>query len=410
MIQTTFRVEGVADRGDRGPHENQDIAKRHVVRGNAAGSEAAGAAAYGRGQSELSLSLIMPTVSWTGAFSACGRRALAAVEQAAGAAELIVVFDGLPPPRPSWLDRPGVTVLKTGRRLGPATARNLAAGTARGRILFFVDADVEISMDALDRVISAFDADPDLAGIFGAYDDEPAADGVVSRFRNLLHHHTHVAHPGRAGTFWSGCGAIATPVFLDVGGFDESYRLPSVEDIELGMRVAAENRRITLDPDLRCKHLKQWTFSNMIVADVMHRATPWTKLILSSRHLPTTLNIDWIGRISGISVVILVASLLASSLVPAARWVALASALTLAALNLSFYRLCLRKGGLGFAISSFALHALFFLYSTITFGVVVLRRCLNPLPGPGSCQHPISDQNTPATAHVGLSAPTGPLR
>jgi transposase len=30
----------------------------------------------------------------------------------------------------------------------------------------------------------------------------------VSRFRNLLHHHTHTTHPGPACTFWAGCGAV----------------------------------------------------------------------------------------------------------------------------------------------------------------------------------------------------------
>ncbi|NCY03622.1 MAG: glycosyltransferase family 2 protein, partial [Planctomycetia bacterium] len=155
----------------------------------------------------VAITVVMPTVSWTGTFAACGRRILGLLDETAMPAEFIVVFDGPAPRTPMWLERPDVRVLSTGTRSGPARARNLAAAAARGRILFFVDADVELDSHALDHVVTAFGADPDLVGIFGAYDDEPAAEGVVSRFRNLLHHHTHIVHAGRADTFWSGCGA-----------------------------------------------------------------------------------------------------------------------------------------------------------------------------------------------------------
>lgn len=322
------------------------------------------------------ISVIMPTVSWTGPFAACGRRVLEMLDSAAVASEFVVVFDGPAPATPIWLDRSGVRILSTGQRLGPASARNLAAGSARGRILLFVDADVELGPQSLEHVATAFDADPDLSAVFGAYDDEPAAEGVISQFRNLLHHHTHVDHPGPATTFWSGCGAMRTKAFLDVGGFDENYAFPSVEDIELGMRVCAHGGKIVLDPSLRCKHLKQWTFPGMLVADVFHRAIPWTYLIMRTRRLPATLNIDWRGRLSGVLSLVMVASVPLILFVPSFRWPALGAAVGLLALNIGFYALCMRKRGFRFAASSFALHALYFFYSTITFGVVVLREIL----------------------------------
>ena len=326
-----------------------------------------------RGGRQIDLSVIMPTIFWSGTFERCARRVLSLLDETAANVEVVFAFDGNPPPVPAWLDRPNVRIVKTGSCSGPAIARNLAAESALGEILFFVDADVELAPDAIDRVHAAFAADPDLVGLFGSYDDEPAAVGLASTFRNLLHHHTHVSNPGTAGTFWSGCGAMRTTAFLDVGGFDEKFAYPSVEDIELGMRVAANGGKILLAPDVRCKHLKHWTLASMVITDIVHRATPWTRLIMNSREMPATLNLDWPGRLSGICSVLLAACLAVAVFVPVALWAALACGLVVFALNSDFYCLCARKRGVGFAVASFALHWLYFVYSALTFGVVTLH-------------------------------------
>lgn len=343
------------------------------------GPESATLAAELRGRTTpvpCRLSLIMPTVFWTGCFERCARRALDLIDRAAGPVEAVFAFDGVPPATPAWLDREGVRIVATRRRSGPAVARNLAAQAATSPILFFVDADVELAPDAIDRVLSAFDEDADLVAMFGAYDDEPAAAGVVSSFRNLLHHHTHTVNPGTASTFWTGCGAIRTAAFLDVGGFDESFTHPSVEDIELGMRIASNGGRIVLDPNLRCKHLKQWTLASMVFTDIVHRAVPWTRLILSQKRLPVTLNLDWRGRLGAICALGMAVSLVAAWFTPFGLWAAVGLTAALVVLNRDLYRLCLSKRGLRFAAASVALHWLYFVYSSLTFGVIATRECL----------------------------------
>jgi hypothetical protein len=333
--------------------------------------------------SGIVMSVVMPTMSWTGAFESCARQVLDGLDRRRVPCELIVAYDGTMSERPAWLQRPDVIVTTTGRRSGPAAARNRAAELARGAILLFVDADVMLAEGAIDRVHAAFEDNPDLVGIFGTYDDEPAAPGVVSRFRNLLHHHTHVTHPGRASTFWAGCGALRASTFLDAGGFDVRFDRPSVEDIELGMRVAAAGGRIELDPGLRCKHLKRWTLRSMMLTDVFSRAVPWTRLLFEAGDLPATLNIDWRSRASGVCVMVMAASL------PLAPWfaggaiVAAVCLIAVIALNAGFYRLCLRKGGIAFTSGAIALHLLYYLYATLTFGVLavghrVVRRAERP--------------------------------
>lgn len=350
-----------------------------------------GTAAAGQrdGAAALDLTVVMPTVGFDGDFAAAARRVLESIDRGDFAAEFVVAVDGPALELPAWLDRPDVTVVATGVRAGPAATRNAAVEAARGGVLFFVDADVELAPDALERALAAFAAEPDLVGVFGAYDDEPAAPGLVSQFRNLLHHHTHVSHPGDATTFWTGCGAMRTANFLDVGGFDAGFGCPSVEDIDLGMRVTSAGGRIALDPGLRCKHLKRWTLASMIRTDVFQRAVPWTRMLVARRTLPTTLTIDRKNRACGVLALALVAALVVAPFVPYAWAVAAACGLAIGLCHSGFYRLCLRKRGPVFAVGAFALHVLFFVYSSITFGLVVLAQaCARPARRPQAAGEP----------------------
>jgi len=68
---------------------------------------------------------------------------------------------------------------------------------------------------------------------------------------------------------------MRSDVFQDAGGFDaRRYPHPSVEDIELGMRVARSGARILLDPKLQGRHLKSWTLSQMVQTDLLRRGVP----------------------------------------------------------------------------------------------------------------------------------------
>ena len=327
------------------------------------------------GGEAICLSVIMPTVSWTGCFEPCIRAVLEhSAARGGGGAEILVVFDGVAGPPPVWLTDAGVKVLTTGDCRGPAHARNLGAGEATGNVLLFLDADVEIAPDALERIRDAFATSPDLVALFGSYDNAPACRGVVSQFRNLLHHHTHTSHPGRAASFWSGCGAIRSAAFFDVGGFDDDFRHPSVEDIELGLRVQAAGGRIVLDPAVQCKHHKSWSLRSMVMTDIFRRAVPWTQLILESHDLPVTLNLDWGNRLCG-AAALFSAGLVPLSIAIRSWWPLLAVPVVLLAMawmHLDFYQLCLRRRGVAFAFAAFALHWLFYLYSTLTFAAVVI--------------------------------------
>jgi glycosyltransferase involved in cell wall biosynthesis len=237
---------------------------------------------------------------------------------------------------------------------GPAAARNAGATRAAGDVLAFVDADVVLHPGALDRIRSAFAADPTLVALFGSYDDSPEAPGLVSGFRNLLHHHVHHQGAGDAATFWAGIGAIRRGAFEGSGGFDaERYPAPSVEDIELGLRLTRGGARIVLDPRIQGTHLKGWSLAGMVRTDFASRGVPWVELLLRPGTSRAVLNLGWHHRLSA------AAAVLAAGALPARRPRALVAAiLALVLLNRPLYGLLWRRRGPTEAVAGVALHAL----------------------------------------------------
>lgn len=295
--------------------------------------------------------------------------------------EVIAVLDGEDAGDAAIAAAHAVRAVPCAGPAGPALARNRGAAQARGEIVLFIDADVSVQPDAIDKVARAFRDDPDLAALFGSYDERPAADGVVSQFRNLAHHWVHQQACTEAFTFWAACGAIRREVFAAIGGFDESYRRPAIEDIELGERLAAAGRRVIVCKDLQVKHHKRWSLAGMLRTDFFDRGLPWTALILERGQARADLNLAWSQRISVLASGLLAACLLAAPFFPLALLAAAAALLVLIAANASFYRFLLRRRGLRFALIAVPLHALHFLAGGLAFAAGLARHLWRRLRG-----------------------------
>jgi glycosyltransferase involved in cell wall biosynthesis len=288
--------------------------------------------------------------------------------------ELIVVDDASTDESALIARQHGAQVVSlVGTPHGPAAARNAGAAAARGNLLVFIDADVAVNADTLGKIADYFEAHPELAALFGSYDDTPAARNLISLYKNLQHHYVHQHARREASTFWAGCGTVRRDAFLKVGGFDTAYHTPSIEDIELGLRLRQAGERIWLCKDVQAKHLKRWTLKSWLRADIFARAVPWTKLILASGGLPSDLNLDASSRISALATLSLVPLFVLGFWAPVAWLAALASLLLIIILNAGLYGLFLRQGGLPFAIAAVGCHLLYFFYSTVVFGVLSAR-------------------------------------
>jgi GT2 family glycosyltransferase len=319
----------------------------------------------------MSVSIIIPVHRFDANFKSC----IASVRSCEPAPEeIIIVLDGLEENDGAFEGVENLSLIRLNRRGGPARARNKGALAARGIILLFLDSDIVVPEEICQQVEEHFVRDGKIDAVFGSYDARPAADGLVSRYKNLLHHFIHQNSSAQAFTFWTGCGAVRRDVFFEKGGFDEQFTQASIEDIELGYRLVAGGATIILDRSIQVRHLKKWRFGEMIHTDFFLRAIPWSRLIFQYGAINNDMNIGWQSRFSVITCVLLVVAFFAAFLNALFVLPMAALGFLFLFLNWSFFRFLYRQGGVSFLLGSLPLHVLYYLIGAVAFGLVSVRQ------------------------------------
>ncbi len=322
-----------------------------------------------------SLSVVVPVRNGGRDFERCLRRLR---DSLLTDFELIVVDDGSTDDSASSARKAGALVVTIPTPQGPAAARNLGAKAAGASLIFFLDADVAVHPETLSRAMAKFEADPGLAALFGSYDDAPASPGLVSQYRNLLHHFVHQNGPfldetRPVHTFWTGCGLIRRDLFLEFGGFDPSlYPRPAIEDIELGYRLTRAKHRIVLARDVLATHMKRWSLFEMVRTDIFRRGVPWMLLIKRTGIVETDLNVKFNQKASVALTGLTLLATAFSVVIPWSGLVAGAGLASIVALNRPFFAFLARRRGFAFAAAALPLHLLYYCCCGISVVIAML--------------------------------------
>jgi GT2 family glycosyltransferase len=296
------------------------------------------------------------------------RRVLAPFRSRPSSIEVVIAVDG--PSGEDWgsvaRDFRAVTVQQPVNG-GPAAARNRGAAVAQGAVLVFVDGDVIAAPDAVERIQTVMRDRPDVDAVFGAYNDTPEAEGFISQYRNLSHRYVHCTTSCEAQTFWAGLGAVRAHAFHAVGGFDESFTRPSIEDIELGYRLTAAGYRILVEPAVEGTHLKRWTFASSVRSDLVDRGIPWTQLLLRVKSRQRDLNLTLGLRLSVVAAYLLVLFSMLAILWPIAGVFAVGALAVVLTLNREYYRYFAGIRGWRFAARVVPLHFVHHLCNGVSF-------------------------------------------
>lgn len=189
--------------------------------------------------------------------------------------EVIVVDDGSGDNSSQVAEELGCRVIKLTENSGPARARNMGAREAGGVLLVFMDSDVLFEPETLGRIIQPLEEGWD--GCVGIYTPIPGYSNFFSLYKNIFIWHQHGISNGKVDWFWGACGGIRKDVFSEIGGFDESFRWNTVEDIDLGYRITRRAYKILLKKEACVQHFHYFTLGSLLLND-FRKSRDWTRL------------------------------------------------------------------------------------------------------------------------------------
>lgn len=157
-------------------------------------------------------------------------------------------------------------ILLTLEPSGPAAARNAGIRAASGDTVVFVDSDVEVATDFLENLVTALEKKPDWAGAEARLMPVGGKEGLL----------WDAPSSEQGGRYHTAAIAYRRRVLRSVGGFDESFKLPACEDVELAVRILQHGligfvpeavayhprRRVTIATHLNWRH--HWRYETIL--------------------------------------------------------------------------------------------------------------------------------------------------
>jgi len=269
--------------------------------------------------------------------------------------EVIVVDDGSKEKYNSYKSYKNYNnyrILRLPKNMGPAVARNRGVNVARGKFVVFADSDVEFFPDTLANLAKIYHEDPDVVAVTGVWVKEQRSKAFFPNYKALRDWSYWINERDKSGYYFlfsTRIASIKKTVFTRLGGFDETYPAPLVEDIELTYRIA-RRYAIIFAPHVRVRHEFEGFWP--VAKKYFLRAYYWTKLYQRRKKFDPVATTWWeaLTTISGVAVVFF---LLMSLMSPIGRMGLMVSLFLHLFLTRKFLAFMVREKGIVFAIKGF---------------------------------------------------------
>jgi len=175
--------------------------------------------------------------------------------------EILVVDDGSTEPIPQALEtNPDITLIRIPHG-GPSAARNAGVAAAWGDIVAFTDSDCVPAPDWLEKITQPFGSKR-VVGVKGVYCTQQKE--LIARFVQLEYQYKYdrMAKLPQVDFIDTYSAAYRRDIFLQNGGFDTSFTVPSVEDQEFSFRLAQKGYHLEFIPEAAVYHVHDRNLSD----------------------------------------------------------------------------------------------------------------------------------------------------
>ncbi len=176
--------------------------------------------------------------------------------------ELIVVDDGSNDHTAQIAHRYADRVVSHKKNLSRIQARDTGLKASHGDIVVFIDSDIVLRRDTLEKVVRFFDSHPSTNVLTGLLSDRHFNHDFYSQYKNLYMNYIFRQLPERVTFIF---GSIFAFRRSTVSGMVEGFA--KGEDTALGQDLFQKGEEIFFSKDLEVIHLKKYSFMSWIKND-----------------------------------------------------------------------------------------------------------------------------------------------
>ena len=162
-------------------------------------------------------------------------------------------------------------IVKLKENHGSGYARNKGANLAKGKILVFLDSDVEIKEDALGLINKNYKLNKHNIALQGVYSHTPNYKKSTTQYLQSYHCYYLFSLTKKhkyTQTLCTNIFSIKKDIFFKLNGFDSNFSNANSEDAEFGFRLIKEGYKIPIERRINTIHHTNfglWTCAKRIV-------------------------------------------------------------------------------------------------------------------------------------------------
>ena len=196
--------------------------------------------------------------------------------------EVIVVDDCSPQPFRRLVEDFGYIYIRHDKNKGAGASRNTGVRNASCDVLLFIDSDIELYPDTIDKIANVFDDDNSISAVTVPISIENKFNNFASKYKTAFFRWSAIGMKSDVAYICTSCAAIKKDVFLKIGGFSENYKGASWEDTEMGLSIIEKGWRIRFCKDIEVIHNKKLSLMELIKSDY-GRTVDFVGLLIGKR-------------------------------------------------------------------------------------------------------------------------------